>query len=96
MKRLTPGSAEDFFRFFEHIAFADHPEWGCDCYCCFFHADDAAEWEGRTAAQNRKIAGDMISLGKMNGLLAYADHEPVGWCNFDAKSKFPGLKLFYH
>lgn len=36
IKKLTPELVDDFFRFFEHIAFPDHPEWGCGCYCCFF------------------------------------------------------------
>lgn len=95
IKKLSPELADDFFRFFEQIAFTDHPEWGCDCYCCFFHAESAVEWESQTREQNRKSAREMILSGKMNGLLAYADNQPVGWCHFDDKSKLPGLKVFY-
>lgn len=95
IKKLTPELVDDFFRFFEHIAFPDHPEWGCGCYCCFFHANNIEEWENQTVEENREIARKMILSDKMKGLLAYADGKPVGWCHFDDKSKLPGLKVFY-
>lgn len=95
IKRLTPDKAEDFFEFFEHIAFADHPEWGCDCFCCFFHAKSREEWESETAESNKKTAREMIQAGSMRGLLAYADGKPVGWCHFDLLKNLPGAKVFY-
>ena len=77
IKKMSPALVEDFFRFFDEIAFADHPEWGCDCYCCFYHAASAQEWEARTGAQNKVQAREMILAGRLTGLLAYADGLPV-------------------
>ncbi len=94
IKPLTPDRVDDFFRFFEQIAFAEHPEWGCECYCCFYHATSEQEWKERTAAQNRDIARQMILAGHMSGLLAYADGLPVGWCHYDGKPNLPGLSVF--
>jgi len=95
LKLLTPSLSDDFFRFFEEIAFADHPEWGCGCYCCFFHATDREVFEKQTATDKREIAREMIAASRMQGLLAYLDEKPVGWCHFDGLKNLPGAVLFY-
>ncbi|MBE0601796.1 MAG: GNAT family N-acetyltransferase [Firmicutes bacterium] len=92
---LTPQRVEDFFTFFEKVAFADHPEWGCDCYCCFFHAADREIWDAATGERNRAVARDMILSGRMRGLLAYDGDKPVGWCHYDKLENLPGARLFY-
>lgn len=94
IRKLTPAQVEDFFDFFDRIAFADHPEWGCECYCCFYHAASAREWQDRTAAENQALARKMILAGSMQGLLAYANGRPVGWCHYDSKDSLPGLPVF--
>lgn len=95
IKKLEPALIDDYFRFFEQIAFADHPEWGCECYCCFFHATDAAEWKARSVTDNRAVAQAMIMTGRLQGMLAYADDIPVAWCHYDRKENLPGLNVFY-
>lgn len=95
VERLTPERADDFIRFFEEIAFADHLEWGRECYCCFFHATNKKEWQDRTAEENRDIARAMIRDGAMLGFLAYKGSTPVGWCHYEWKDKLPGLKVFF-
>ena len=95
IRRLTPERADDFFRFFEKVAFADHSEWGGGCYCCYYHAESFALWEKRTPEQNRETARNLILAGRMRGLLAYSDGKPVGWCHFDGKTDLPGLKAMY-
>ncbi len=95
IKPLTPRRAEDFFTFFEQVAFADHPEWGCDCFCCFFHAISREAWETATREANRLAARRMIEQGQMRGLLAYAGETPVGWCHFDRLANLPGAPVFY-
>ncbi|MCE5344193.1 MAG: GNAT family N-acetyltransferase [Eubacteriales bacterium] len=95
VRPLTPEKVEDFFTFFEKVAYSDHPEWGCGCYCCFFHATDRVEWERRTAEDNRIQAREMILAGDMRGLLAYDQQTPVGWCHYDLLSNLPGAAAFY-
>jgi len=94
IRPLSPERAEDFFQFFDHVAFSDHPEWGCGCYCCFFHATDADAWEKRTDEENRAEARAMILAGTMRGLLAYDRQKPIGWCHYDQLKNLPGTKLF--
>lgn len=95
MKPLTPALVDDFFRFFDTIAFAEHPEWGCECYCCFYHATDLAVWDTVTGEINKAAARDMILNDQMHGLLAYDGDTPVGWCHYDRLANLPGARLFY-
>ena len=95
MVPLTPERVEDFFEFFDHVAFSRHPEWGCGCYCCFFHATDQAAWSQRTPEQNAAEARALILAGRMRGMLAYEGAKPVGWLHYDACANLPGTRLFY-
>ena len=95
VRTLTPDQGEDYIRFFDEIAFRDHPEWGCGCYCCFFHATEKEAWERRTREDNRAEARQMILAGKMRGQLAYDQETPVGWCHYDLLSNLPGAAVFY-
>ena len=95
IKKLSPLLVDDYFLFFDQIAFADHPEWGCDCYCCFFHAVSQEAWHDCTAEQNKALARDMIMAGSLQGQLAYVDDKPVAWCHYDLKKNLPGLGVFY-
>ena len=95
IKPLTPGRVEDFFEFFERTAFADHPEWGCDCFCCFFHAQSKEAWEKCSRETNKATAREMVLKGQMRGLFAYIDGKPVGWCHYDKLENLPGAKVFF-
>lgn len=95
VRPLTPEMADDFIRFFDEVAFSDHPEWGCGCYCYYFHATDRIECEHRTPDENRATAREMIHAGKMCGMLAYDQQTPVGWCHYDLIANLPGIKTFY-
>jgi len=95
IRKMTPALVEDFFEFFDETAFADHPEWGCGCYCCFYHAVSAQKWEASTGAQNKDQAREMILADRMTGLLAYIDGLPVGWCHYERKDLLPGIAVFY-
>ena len=95
IRKMTPALVEDYFKFFDEIAFADHPEWGCGCYCCFYHAPSAKEWEARTGAQNKAQAREMILADQLTGLLAYVDGLPVAWCHYAQKDRLPGIAVFY-
>lgn len=90
IKPLAPALADDFFKFFDDTAFADNPDWS-HCYCCFYHICDPG-WEQRTASQNREFAQKAIGSGLMNGYLAYADGEPIGWVNAGDRASFKRLK----
>jgi GNAT superfamily N-acetyltransferase len=81
---IHPLSSErqaDFLAFFDGEAFSDNPKWGF-CYCQFAYVDHAVvEWKTRKVEQNRQAACQRIGAGTMQGLLAYRDGKPIGWCN---------------
>lgn len=95
IRPLTPRRADDFFTFFELIAFAEHPEWGCDCFCRYFHATSREAWDACTYETNKAAARKMIVNGRMRGLLAYDGDKPVGWCHYDVLKNLPGARVFY-
>jgi GNAT superfamily N-acetyltransferase len=82
----------DYLDFFEHRAFTDNPRWA-SCYCYFpLHDPRTMRWETRTAAENRTAVTTSIAARHLNGVLAYAGGQVVGWCNAGPWSQFPMLR----
>lgn len=78
---LTKERLPDWLNFFDHVAFADNPDWQ-DCYCHFLHVDKAVKpWEQWTGEENRRAVIPLIEQRQMNGMLAYADGAVIGWCH---------------
>jgi len=83
VRRLTPARRDDFLRFFDHergAAFADNPQWA-KCYCHYYHVPKAIEWSTLDAASNRRAMTARIDVAEMEGFLAYAGGDVVGWLN---------------
>ena len=83
VERLTPARRDDFLRFFDHergAAFADNPEWA-KCYCHYYHVPKAIAWDTLDAAANRKAMTARIDVAEMEGFLAYAGGDVIGWLN---------------
>jgi ribosomal protein S18 acetylase RimI-like enzyme len=91
VKRLIPARRDDYLRFFDHErgpAFADNPEWA-KCYCHFYHVPKAVNWPGLDGTANRAAMSARIDASEMDGFLAYAGDEVVGWLNAQPRSKLP-------
>jgi ribosomal protein S18 acetylase RimI-like enzyme len=83
IERLTPERAADYLRFFDHEtgpAFADNPEWAT-CYCHFYEVPVTLAWASFDGATNCAAMRARIESGEMEGFLAYAGDEVVGWVN---------------
>lgn len=81
IKPLSGALTDDFLCFFDGPAFSDNPGWS-SCYCqCFYEDHRVIKWSECSAARNRDKACERISLGLMQGYLAFVDGVPVGWCN---------------
>jgi uncharacterized protein YndB with AHSA1/START domain/GNAT superfamily N-acetyltransferase len=82
----------DYLRFFDQDAFADNPAWS-DCYCMAPYFAGTDEEQGlRTAEQNRSGMIELFQAGRAQGLLAYADGKPVGWCNAAPRTLLRGVE----
>jgi len=83
IERLKPSLCGDFLRFFDHErgpAFADNPDWA-KCYCHFYEAPVAIDWSTLDGPANRAAMAARIESGEMDGFLAYAAGDVVGWVN---------------
>ena len=93
VKPLSPQLIKDFLHFFDKVAFTDNPDWS-GCYCQFYHFPGSMkEWGEITKKQNRNASEKLILEEKMNGLLAYVNDQPVGWCNVNSKKNYS--KILY-
>ena len=91
VRELTAELLSDWLAYFDHEAFADHPEWS-GCYCHFFYADHTEkEWDTRTAEENRAASSALILSGRLKGHLAYLDGKPVGWCQAAPRRLIPNI-----
>ena len=81
IEKLSESNLTDYLSFFDNAAFKDNPGWA-GCYCHFYHYKGTeAEWSKRSGSANRNAVMENIKLKRFNGYLAYADGQPVGWCN---------------
>jgi GNAT superfamily N-acetyltransferase len=61
------------------------------CWCQFFHRR-GRDWSTATAAANRRqLATQIDDADVPPGVVAYADDEPVGWCQVAPKAEFSRL-----
>ena len=91
IERLTAARRDEFLRFFDHErgpAFADNPGWA-KCYCHFYHVPKVIEWNNLGGDANRMAMAARIEAAEMDGFLAYAAGEVVGWLNAQPLSKLP-------
>ncbi len=89
IERLVPGLCSDYLAFFDHErgpAFADNPEWA-KCYCHYYEVPVALTWSDFDGAANRMAMRARIATGEMEGYLAFAGDEVVGWMNAQPYSK---------
>jgi len=84
VKELSPSMKDDFLYFFDHVAFADNPDWS-DCYCSLYHFQNKGKEECRIEAST------YVEQGKTHGFLAYENGKPVGWCNAANRNSYPAL-----
>jgi ribosomal protein S18 acetylase RimI-like enzyme len=83
IERLTPVLGADYLRFFDHEkgpAFADNADWA-KCYCHYYEVPAAVSWASFDGPANRDAMAVRIASGEMDGFLAYAGDDVVGWVN---------------
>ena len=88
---MRPDRKDDYLRFFDGDAFADNPAWA-SCYCVSYTLNvPPAEFDERTAAENRTERAAQIERGEASGVLAYAGGKVVGWCHASPRTALPLL-----
>ena len=66
------------------------------CWCMYWIRANSAAWsegaKGGSRAKNRAAFKRIVREGSPPGLIAYEEHEAVGWCRVTPRAKLPGLK----
>jgi GNAT superfamily N-acetyltransferase len=63
------------------------------CWCMWPRVPRGGKsWKEAQGAKNRDRFRRLVKAGKVHGVLAFADDEPVGWCSFGPRSTFPRLE----
>lgn len=93
IRALSQDLADDYFDFFDHVAFCDHEEWSW-CYCTYYHFDDSDEkaLDGQGKKGLRDRAAELVKEGGIQGYLAYVDGKVAGWCNAGDRSGYKRLR----
>jgi GNAT superfamily N-acetyltransferase len=97
IRKLSPDLMNDYFHFFDHVAFTDNSDWA-GCYCVWYHLTNEHDAERMEFAAshkgesfNRVLAKRCIEDGTICGYLAYVDGSVAGWCNVNDKAKYARL-----
>ncbi len=61
------------------------------CWCMFWRIR-RKDYEEKKGAGNKKAMKKIINSGKIPGILAYYNNEPVGWCSVAKREVFIGLE----
>jgi GNAT superfamily N-acetyltransferase len=93
VRELRPNLLSDYLSFFDG-AFADFPDWA-GCYCGFYDTS-GTDWDPSASAspEHRTARSALISAGKAQGLLAYIDSKPFGWCNAQPRANFANMRSY--
>lgn len=93
VRELKPELLNDYLRFFDQ-AFSDFPHWA-GCYCGFYETP-GKDWDASAKAgpRHRATRSEQISRGNAQGLLAYVNGDPVGWCNAQPRANFANMRHY--
>jgi GNAT superfamily N-acetyltransferase len=62
---------------------------GCWCMWLRLVRPQFEQWKGEG---NRRALHDLVAAGRVPGVLAYSDGQPVGWCSVAPRAEFPRLE----
>ncbi|MHC4709525.1 MAG: GNAT family N-acetyltransferase, partial [Planctomycetota bacterium] len=50
------------------------------------------QWEQRAGTGNKRAFKRLVKGGRIPGIVAYAEGEPVGWCAVEPRTSYPVLQ----
>ena len=83
-KSLTPKTWSDFEKLFG----ANGACGGC---WCMWWKIKRSEFKAQKGEKNKIAMRAIVDAGEMPGLIAYLDHEPIGWCAVAPRDVYPVL-----
>jgi len=85
-QELSPQTWPDFEQLFSGGHGWDH------CWCMAFQrvprdSKKPLRTRAETSARNHQIKHALVNQGRAHGILVYADHEPIGWCQYGSSDE---------
>jgi GNAT superfamily N-acetyltransferase len=65
---------------------------GCRSCWCMWWRQSSSEWQKRRGSDRRENLRTIVSQGKVPGILAYSDGQPIGWCSISPREEFHRLE----
>ncbi len=63
------------------------------CWCMVWRSEFGGKrWRASLGEPNRIAFEQLVTSGKVHGILAFDGREPVGWCSIGPRGDFPGLE----
>lgn len=60
------------------------------CWCMFWRIPHGGKlWRNAVGESNHKAFRKLVKAGEANGILAFDDSTPIGWCSFGRRTDFP-------
>jgi GNAT superfamily N-acetyltransferase len=54
----------------------------------------ASHWMKQRGKENKNALEALVKSGKVPGILAYSDGQPIGWCSISPREEYPRLERF--
>lgn len=61
------------------------------CWCMFWRVEKGEKWDDLQGPPAKKRFKKLVETGAANGIVAYADGEPIGWCSLGKRTAFAKL-----
>jgi GNAT superfamily N-acetyltransferase len=61
------------------------------CWCMFWRLEQGDRYDDVKGPRAKRRFKALAAKGKVHGVLAFCDDEPVGWCAFERRVDFPRL-----
>lgn len=87
IRDLTADMVDDYQHFFDDVGFADHPVWQ-GCYC---GETNLAPQPRLGVHATREAMSELVRQRDVTALLAFAEGEPVAWCNYGETTRLAGV-----
>jgi hypothetical protein len=81
---LTPDHWDDFMQLFGKNGAC------AGCWCMWWRLP-CAQWVQQKGGENRKAIRKLVAGGKVPGILAYTEGQPVAWCALGPREAYPRL-----
>ncbi len=65
------------------------------CWCMWWRVPED-QFERQCGETNKSAMQEIVNSGKVTGIIAYIDAQPIGWCSLGPREEFPSLHRYWN